>query len=317
MNYDLSVELCGVRLKNPLVNGSGVRSSAEELAALAPYLGAVELKTATYKPRMGNETPTNICFLNSMGLPNPGYKATLQYVNETDMNGVPVIFNLAGETEYELAEMVQAADSCGQVKIIKLNASCPNITKGEKKGLALCGDNELMYRHAKVVAENTGKPVDVKVSPAWYCANRNFFIDNIGAAINAGANIISGVNTMPGGMAIDIYRGNPILASPDGRGGMAGPGLKPIGIGCIRLIRDSFPDICIGGGGGIYDDPPLDAIEYMRAGADYVSIATKLGELETAEDAMFFQSFQRRFKNLMAEIGVTRASDITYRVARK
>ena len=314
MDYDLSVDLCGVELKRPWMNGSGIRSSVQELRELAPYVGALVTKTATLKPRIGNQTPTNVHpYLNAMALANPGYEAILREIEETDMLGVPVVFSFAAETEEEAATMAQAADRCGKVKIIQQNASCPNIRKGERKGIALCGDNDLMYRHVKAAAESTGKPLDVKLSPAFYIASRGFFIDNAGTARKAGARILSGINTVPGGMVIDIYTKMPVLASQDGTGGLGGPGIKPIGIGCIYCLREAFPDIPIVGGGGIYEDPALETVEYMAAGADAVSWGTLLADVDDKDGQTFFPREEQRLIDIMRELGVKRVSDLRRR----
>ena len=79
---DLSVELCGLRLAHPVLNGSGTfdaiaaqRAFGEALLDEFPFSAFVS-KTVTPEPREGNppprifETPSGM--INSIGLPNKG-----------------------------------------------------------------------------------------------------------------------------------------------------------------------------------------------------------------------------------------------------
>ena len=78
MSRDLSVNLCGVTLKNPVIAASGTFGYGKEYSVYISLreLGGISLKALTATPREGNpppritETPSGN--LNSVGLQNPG-----------------------------------------------------------------------------------------------------------------------------------------------------------------------------------------------------------------------------------------------------
>ena len=81
---DLSVNIAGVALKNPLIAASGAFGFGEEYSAFYPIsvLGGVSSKGLTLAPRPGNpppriaETPSGM--LNAVGLQNPGLDCFLE-----------------------------------------------------------------------------------------------------------------------------------------------------------------------------------------------------------------------------------------------
>jgi dihydroorotate dehydrogenase (NAD+) catalytic subunit len=308
--YDLSVDLCGVRLEKPWMNASGVLADISLLEAWAPYFGAIVTKSTGARPRIGYQTP-NVCrtgrgtFINAMGLPNPGYKAMAAEVAEAKarMKGVPVIGSFYGDNEDEAAEV--AAAMGGVCDILEQNVSCPNIKPGEKTGIAVGTDPELMYRHVNAARRATKKPLMVKVSPAPYIGNQKKFDETLDAAKQAGADGWCAINTIPGGMAINYHTGLPVLSAA--RGGVSGEGLKPIGVGCVHYIRNRFPGMPIVGVGGITD--AYDAVEYMMAGATAVQIGTALGDVRDAE--RFMKDMSGGFEAIMLEKHLHRASELT------
>ncbi len=83
-------------------------------------------------------------------------------------------------------------------------------------------------------------------------------------------------NTFPNAFAID-GDGDPWISPGGGLAGMAGPALKPIGMGQVKQFRAQLPErIQIVGVGGIRSGQ--DVLDYLRAGADAVAIATSLVE---------------------------------------
>ena len=75
---DMQIELCGIKLKNPVIPASGTFGFGLELADSFDLncLGGISLKGTTREARFGNPTPRIAeCpggMINSVGLQNPG-----------------------------------------------------------------------------------------------------------------------------------------------------------------------------------------------------------------------------------------------------
>ncbi|MBP5313921.1 MAG: dihydroorotate dehydrogenase catalytic subunit, partial [Eggerthellaceae bacterium] len=74
----LSVDLCGIELDNPIIPASGTFGFGHEYAQFYDInmLGTFSFKGTTKEPRFGNPTPriaeTPSGMLNAVGLQNPG-----------------------------------------------------------------------------------------------------------------------------------------------------------------------------------------------------------------------------------------------------
>lgn len=310
-SYNLSVEFCGVKLKNPFVNASGILSYTTQLANLVPYAGGMVTKSIGFEPRSGNEPPVVCCpgpfgMLNAMGLNNPGYKAFAEELDRAYTSGVipegyPVFISIFGSDTEQLATMVKHLEkSCVG---FELNISCPNIGEDEDIGIKVGRDERLTYDCTKSVRDSTDKPLIVKESPAVYIYDRNIFKYLVGKAIDAGADAISAINTIPNAMMIDIYTGEPILTAK--RGGLSGEAVRPIGVGCVENIHAAFPDIPILGMGGISKGE--HAAEYLMAGANAIAIGTALADEPTEK----MTEIDRNLRKIMENCGLTDVSDLT------
>src|SRR6185503_13082359 len=114
---DHGIELCGVALRGPLLNGSGTfdaiaarRAFGDALLERFPFDAFVS-KTITLAPRQGNppprlwETPAGL--INSIGLPNKGLQAFLVHdLPELVELPVPLVVSVMGFSHDELAELV-------------------------------------------------------------------------------------------------------------------------------------------------------------------------------------------------------------------
>ena len=101
MTHNMSVDLCGVRLKNPVMTASGTFGSGAEFSEFFDLnrLGAVVTKGVASTPWEGNPTP-RICetpsgMLNAIALQNPGFEVfagrDLKFLEETAGNRTPRI----------------------------------------------------------------------------------------------------------------------------------------------------------------------------------------------------------------------------------
>ncbi len=263
---DLSVDLNGLILKNPITVASGTFGFGREYADYVDLnnIGGISVKGLTLHPRKGNATPrvveTPMGMINSVGLQNPGVevfiKEEIPYLRQFDTK---IIANINGSTVEDycgIAERLSGED----VDSLELNISCPNVKNG---GMAFGTDPKMVAHVVSEVRKRAKKHLIVKLSPN---------VSNIGEIAKIaeanGADAISLINTLTG-MAIDIHTRRPKIANVIG--GLSGPAVKPV---AIKLVHDVYKavEIPIIGMGGIMNWE--DGIEFMLAGADAISIGT-------------------------------------------
>ena len=262
---DLSVELCGVKLKNPVIPASGTFGFGREFDEIYDIscLGAVATKGIALVPWSGNPVPriaeSRGVILNAVGLQNPGVEEFLKNDLLWLRGKTRVLANVAGRTVEDYALICAKLD--GLVDFVELNISCPNVKSG---GMAF-GIRPETIREVTAAAKASLKktPLIVKLSP-----NVESIPANARAAREGGADCISLVNTFTG-MAIDIEKRKPIIAN--NTGGVSGAGIKPI---AVRMVYEAAHavDIPVIGMGGIACAE--DAVEFLLAGATAVQVGT-------------------------------------------
>ena len=263
---NLSVELCGVQLKNPVIAASGTFGFGREFHELYDIgsIGGVSTKGLTLEPRLGNPVPriaeSRGVILNAVGLQNPGVEHFIKYdLDWLKSTGTCVIANVAGKTMEDYRDICEKLD--GKVDMIELNVSCPNVKSGAMAFGVKPQMLEEVTRLAKSGAKNT--PLIVKLSP-----NVENIANNAKAAENGGADAVSLINTLTG-MAIDIERRKPIIAN--NTGGVSGAGVKPIAVRMTYETAQAVKIPVIGMGGITCAE---DAIEFLMAGATAVQVGT-------------------------------------------
>jgi len=262
----LSIELCGTKLKNPIILASGILGMNADIIkeVVKNGAGAVTLKSTGTEPREGHNNPKVIVWEHGMancyGLTNPGYKNMDSEWKEIHGLDAPIIASVFGATVDEFVEL--ARYMAMHTDMIELNLSCPNTKEhGAVFGMK-CDVAENVVRSVKKVS---GKiPIIAKLTPQ---------APNIGeiarACENAGADAISAINTLGPGMFINIDVAKPILSFKTG--GLSGPAIKPVAVRCIYDIYKSVKIPIIGMGGVCTGK---DAIELMMAGATAIGIGT-------------------------------------------
>ena len=263
---NLSVKLCGIELKNPVIAASGTFGFGREFNELYDIgaIGGVSTKGLTLEPRLGNPVPriaeSRGVILNAVGLQNPGVEhfiaEDLQWLKET---GTCVIANVAGKTLEDYERICARLD--GLVDMIELNISCPNVKSGGMAFGIQPKSVEEATRYASSALKRT--PLIVKLSP-----NVESIAENAKAAERGGASAISLINTLTG-MAIDIERRRPIIAN--NTGGVSGAGVKPIAVRMVYEASQAVQIPVIGMGGITCAE---DAIEFLMAGATAVQVGT-------------------------------------------
>ena len=263
----LCVDLAGLRLANPTMLASGILGlSAESLSNIVTGgAGAIVTKSVGLKPRKGYANPTVVQtsygLINAMGLPNPGITELIKEIREVKSFGVPIIVSVYGFSPEEYATVAKKAADVG-ADAVELNVSCPHV---EETGSEIGQNPEILAEVVSKVKAVVEKPVFIKLSP-----NVTNIAQIAEAAAKAGADALTAINTVKA-MAIDTETTVPILSNKTG--GLSGPAIKPIGIGCVYEIyeRAKVPII---GCGGITNW--RDAVEFLLAGATAVQIGTAI-----------------------------------------
>jgi dihydroorotate dehydrogenase (NAD+) catalytic subunit len=270
---DLSINLAGLKLANPLMTCSGTCGYAQEYADFMDLaqLGAFVTKSITREERPGNE-PTRIVetragMLNAIGLANVGLNRFLvEKVPLIRKMPCPVIVNVAGHSFDDYTETCAAMDSLDCVAAVELNVSCPNVKDGLTFGTHPGRLKELTREVKKVLPH---KPLIVKLSP-----NVEDITLTARATIEGGADMLSMINTFTA-MAIDIYKKRPRLANVTG--GLSGPAIKPIALHLISRVYQTVArsaGVPIIGMGGVQFW--ADAVEFLLAGSSAVAVGTAL-----------------------------------------
>lgn len=266
---DLSVEIFGVRFKNPVWVASGTFGYGIE--ALEIYhiskLGAVVTKGISLRPREGNaperiaETPCGM--LNSIGLQNPGVEGFLKKIYPEIKNiDTHFIANVFGEEEEEYVEVCLALEEVEKIVAYELNVSCPNVKKG---GMLFGHDPEVLRRLIEKVKSKVKKPVLVKLSP-----NTGDVKSFARVCVQAGADGLVLINTLLG-MKIDVKSQRPELSTK--MGGLSGPAILPIAVRMVWEVFEEFGySVPIIGVGGIYDTD--SALQHILAGASCIQVGT-------------------------------------------
>ena len=263
---DLSVNLAGVQLKNPIVVASGTFGFGREYGQFynLSELGGICAKGLTLHRREGNPPPriaeTPMGILNSVGLQNPGVDAFIaEELTELRKHDLAVIANISGNTPEEYGIMCEKLSEAG-VDMIEVNISCPNVKAG---GLAYGTKPELAAEVTKVAKEHATVPVMVKLSP-----NVTDITEIARAVADAGADALSLINTLRG-MRIDINTRRPILKM--NTGGLSGPAVLPVAVRMVWEVANAV-NLPILGMGGVAKGE--DAAQLMLAGAAAVAVGT-------------------------------------------
>lgn len=263
---DLSVNLAGVELKNPVMTASGTFGSGEEFSEFTDLnsLGAVVTKGVASVPWEGNPTPRVAevygGMLNAVGLQNPGIdlfmKRDIPFLKQYDTK---IIVNVCGKSAADYCEVVERLGDT-PVDMLEINISCPNVKEG---GIAFGQDPKAVEMITREVKKYAKQPVIMKLSP-----NVTDIAEMARAAQAGGADVLSLINTITG-MKIDIHKKQFVLANKTG--GMSGPAIHPVAVRMVYEVSQAVSLPIIGMGGIMTAE---DAIEMMLAGATAVSVGT-------------------------------------------
>ena len=265
----LKTHAAGLDFQNPLLLAAGTAAYGRELAEVMVLdrLGGLVTKAVSIEPRDGAPAPRVTEFdggmINAVGLANPGVdevKATELPWLAKELRHARVIVNVIGRIVEDFGEVVARLDDSHGLHAYELNVSCPNTRAG---GLEFGADAASLTAVITRARAATRRPLFVKLSPT---------LPDIGftarCAVDAGADGISVVNTMPG-LVIDLETRRPRLGF--GSGGVSGPGLRPVGVLATWKVRNAVPVPIIGLGG---IGSAEHALQYLIAGATLVAVGT-------------------------------------------
>jgi dihydroorotate dehydrogenase (NAD+) catalytic subunit len=264
---DMSVEIAGIKMRNPVMTASGTFGYGQEFADYMDLesIGAMITKGLSLKPKAGNNTPRIVetpgGMLNAIGLQNVGIdafiSAKLPFLRKVN---TPVIVNLYGNSLEEYGELSARIDGIEEVAGVEVNISCPNVKQG---GIVFGTDPAAAAEVVALVRRSTKKPLIVKLSP-----NVTDVVTMARACVDAGAEALSLINTLTG-MAIDLNARRPVLANITG--GLSGPAIKPVALRMVWQVARAVKVPVIGIGGIM---SATDALEFILAGATAVQVGT-------------------------------------------
>jgi dihydroorotate dehydrogenase (NAD+) catalytic subunit len=264
---DLSVEIAGIKLSNPVMAASGTFGYGEEFTRFSDLrrIGGICVKGTSARPLDGNLPPrlfpTASGMLNSIGLENVGVDAFIRdKMPFLRTIGCAVFVNVFGFSEDEYVEVVDKLNGCDGIAAYELNVSCPNTKHG---GMVFGQSPDLTRQLTRMLKARAHRPLIVKLSP-----NVTDITEFARAAQEAGADAITVANTYLG-MAVDTETFKPRIHTVTG--GLSGPAIKPITLRMVYQCSRAVKIPVIGLGGIVTAE---DAIEYFLAGASAVQVGT-------------------------------------------
>lgn len=276
----LAVEAAGIAFANPILLAAGTAGYGRELAHVVALeqLGGIVTKAVSVAPRAGAPAPRVAEFgggmINAIGLANPGLESVRSehlpwLLDHLASAPTRVIVNVVGSAVEDFATVVAGIEEAAAratrrrpaPDAYELNVSCPNVRAG---GIEFGADPATLRAVISGARAATTRPLFVKLSPT--------LADIAGAArtaIDAGANGLTLVNTVPG-LVVDVERRRPALGF--GTGGVSGSAILPVGVLATWKVSRALPGVPIIGVGGVAS--ATDALQYVLAGATLVAIGT-------------------------------------------
>lgn len=292
-----------------IFNASGpLCTSEEELNQIAhSRSAAIMTKSCTMLPREGNAEPRYKALplgaIQSMGLPNLGYKAYLEMLPRLKETGKPIVVSVSGFSVADNVEMVKAfQESCAD--LIEVNFSCPNIEGKPQLGY----DFEQTEQALAAICQLGDKPIGLKLPPYF---DFSHFITMADIIKKFPVSFVTCINSVGNTLVIDAETQSAIIKPKGGFGGLCGDYIKPIGLANVKAFRDLLPDtIDVIGVGGIKTG--TDAFEYLLAGASAVQVATCFEKegvecFERISDELKCILAAKQYKNITAAKGKLKA----------
>ncbi|MDQ3244641.1 MAG: dihydroorotate dehydrogenase [Gemmatimonadota bacterium] len=265
----LTVSAASLEFQNPILLAAGTAAYGRELAGVMELdsLGGLVTKAVSPEPREGARAPRVAEFdrgmMNAVGLANPGLDAVREHDLPwlaANLQHARVLVNVVGNQIEDFATVVEGLDDQRPVDGFELNVSCPNVRAGGMEFGSEIGTLTKLVQRSRAA---TKRPLFVKLSPTLAD-----IADTARAAVDAGADGITLINTIPG-LAIDVESRRPMLGF--GNGGVSGPGLLPVGVLAVWKVSRAVKVPLIGVGG---ISRGTDVVQYLLAGASLTALGT-------------------------------------------
>lgn len=263
----------------PIYNASGCWcTNKEELDELKLSSSAAILtKSSTLTQRSGNELPRlafdNYGSINSMGVPNFGYKYYFEYYINNIFDK-PYIQSIM---PFSLDELIIMLDDINKNILntnhkyyIEINLSCPNII-GKS---IICYDFNEFEHYLKTLEEKKYYLILGLKLPPYYMSSDFDIIANIILKYKC-IKFITCVNSIINGLLIDAKNETTLIHPKNGLGGIGGIYCKPVTLANVYNFYKRLNDkIQIIGCGGVSSGQ--DIFDLILAGASGVQIGTEL-----------------------------------------
>ncbi|WGL15043.1 dihydroorotate oxidase [Microbulbifer bruguierae] len=276
MTYETSLAtvVAGCPLSSCLYNASGpLCTTAAELDAVgSSEAGAILSKSATLEKRQGNPSPryfeTTWGSINSMGLPNEGYRYYLDYAKRAATFNKPYFISVSGLGFEDNVAIIRALSGQEHVSAIELNLSCPNVPGKPQTGY----DFEQSRVLLEMIFEHVTTPLGVKLPPYFDLPHFEMM-----AAVLRDFPIafVTCINSIGNGLVIDTDQESVVIKPKSGFGGIGGDFIKPTALANVRKFYTLLDkDVAIIGCGGIKSG--MDVFEHILCGASAVQVGTQL-----------------------------------------
>lgn len=262
----------GIPLASFVFNASGPNDvTLEELQIIgASGASAIVMKTCTMEPRQGNEEPRYIDLplgsINSMGLPNLGYKKYIDFSVTLQSFGKPVIASLVGMSPKDIP-IIADAFNASDAQMLELNLSCPNL-KGKPQ---IAYDIEMTDQILREVFSVVKKPLGLKLPPYF----DPIHWEQMATVLKKyPISFLSCINSVGNTLIVDGEKESPVIKPKGGFGGLGGAYIKPVALANVRAFSQLLGDrMSIIGVGGVLTG--MDAFEFLLCGADAVQVGTQ------------------------------------------
>ncbi|MET9078875.1 dihydroorotate dehydrogenase [Streptomyces sp. NPDC004232] len=257
------VDILGMRLRNPVLVGSGLLTDQERniRKLLATGAGAVVTKTIHPSPPTGLDeriVRLPVGMLNSTTYSKRPVEHWLKVLRSFAADDLPVIASLHADTPAELGDLAAQVERTG-CRALELGISCLNEEAGLEEDTP-----ERVFAYTSETRRRTSLPLSVKLAIGEGLESR------VRAALAGGAAAVTISDTISGA-AVVADTGELELG---GVFGYSGPGIKPLVLAAVwRLRRHGF-DLPVLGCGGISSG--RDVADYLRVGANATQVYTAL-----------------------------------------
>jgi dihydroorotate dehydrogenase (fumarate) len=254
----------------------------------------------TVEAREGNPQPRYYGFsggsINSMGLPNLGYRAYAELIPSLKQFGKPVIASVAGLCEEDFPTIARVINEAGP-DLIEVNLSCPNIPGKPQIGYDVDASERLIKRVRPLITV----PMGVKLPPYFDPAHHLLMGGVIG---RCGVDFLNLINSVGNALVVDPANEAVVIKPKGGFGGLGGAIIKPVALANVRAFYKHFKGrMPIIGTGGVVSG--VDAFEHLLCGASAVQVGTALVE----EGVEVFTRLEKELASCLEEKGYKSAEE--------